>query len=277
MSADEQLSLSPPTTAVITRAAVPPTAPTPERAPLQFVPSDADQAYRMARALAESGLLPEHLRGKVSDIFVTLLMGHELGLTPMQSIRGVYVVSGKPSLAADAMVALAVRSRDICSYFRVVSSDSKSATYETLRVGSPEPTRMSYTIEQARNAGLFTDGKSSTWTKHPDAMLRARCSSALARAVYPDLLMGVYDPDEAREFARGPQADAIHAAANNLHVRAVVAARKAPADPVTPQSDAVPPQSDVRAAVARKARAVRELATIDSAEVAPEREPGEEG
>jgi hypothetical protein len=27
-------------------------------------------------------------------------------------------------------------------------------------------------------------------------MLRARCSSALARAVFPDLLFGVYDPDE---------------------------------------------------------------------------------
>jgi len=35
-------------------------------------------------------------------------------------------------------------------------------------------------------------------------MLRARCISALARAVYPDLLMGVYDPDELQERSTSP-------------------------------------------------------------------------
>ena len=34
------------------------------------------------------------------------------------------------------------------------------------------------------------------WRKHPKAMLRARALSAIARLVYPDLLLGVYDPDE---------------------------------------------------------------------------------
>jgi hypothetical protein len=27
-------------------------------------------------------------------------------------------------------------------------------------------------------------------------MLRARCGAAIARAVYPDLVAGIYDPDE---------------------------------------------------------------------------------
>src|SRR5690606_1638755 len=35
---------------------------------------------------------------------------------------------------------------------------------------------------------------------HPAAMLRARASAALARAVYPDVAMGIYDPDEALDF-----------------------------------------------------------------------------
>src|SRR5690606_17440997 len=38
------------------------------------------------------------------------------------------------------------------------------------------------------------------WKAHPAAMLRARASAALARAVYPDVAMGIYDPDEALDF-----------------------------------------------------------------------------
>src|SRR5690606_27529948 len=40
----------------------------------------------------------------------------------------------------------------------------------------------------------------SNWKAHPAAMLRARASAALARAVYPDVAMGIYDPDEALDF-----------------------------------------------------------------------------
>ena len=33
-------------------------------------------------------------------------------------------------------------------------------------------------------------------------MLRARCGAAIARAVYPDLVAGIYDPDEVAEITR---------------------------------------------------------------------------
>jgi hypothetical protein len=55
-------------------------------------------------------------------------------------------------------------------------------------------------MEQAKAAGL---SGGDNWRKHTAAMLRARCSSALARAVYPDLMMGVYEHDEAREIEGG--------------------------------------------------------------------------
>ena len=41
---------------------------------------------------------------------------------------------------------------------------------------------------------------------YPAAMLRARCSAALLRAVYPDLALGVYEQDEAEEFKGQPAA-----------------------------------------------------------------------
>ena len=52
---------------------------------------------------------------------------------------------------------------------------------------------MDWTLADAERAKLT--GKDN-WAKFPKAMLRARVSADLCRAVFPDALMGVYDPDE---------------------------------------------------------------------------------
>jgi hypothetical protein len=111
----------------------------------------------------------------------------------MQSLRSVHVIEGKPTLSADLIAALVKSRSDVCEYFRLVESAADAATYETKRRGEPSPTRMSFTMADATRAGVT--GKDN-WRKYPAAMLRARCITALARAVYPDLVLGVYDPDE---------------------------------------------------------------------------------
>lgn len=156
-----------------------------------FQPQDIDQADRLSKILATSALLPDGLRNKPGDVLVTIITGHELGLSPMQAIRGLHVIKGRAVMSADLAVAL-VKRHPGCEWFRMVESDDKAATYETQRKGDPKPTRLSFTIQQAQQAGLGGDN----WKKYPAAMLRARCSLALARAVYPDTMLGVYDPDE---------------------------------------------------------------------------------
>jgi hypothetical protein len=173
---------------------------TPTTAMTPFAPQGLEQAMRLADTLAKSNLLPGPLRGKPSDVLVTLITGHELGLSPMQAVRGLHVIDGKAVMSADLTVALVMKRREVCEFFRLVKSDDKVAEYQTKRVGS-EPVTLQWTMEQAKNAGIA--GKDN-WKKHPAAMLRARCASALARAVYPDLVLGVYDPDEAEEFRHPP-------------------------------------------------------------------------
>lgn len=147
----------------------------------------------MAKLLAPADLLPKHLRGKPADVFLTLQLGAELGLAPMQSIRAVHVIEGKPTMSADLMSALCQRRRDVCEYLRPVELSPTVATYETKRVGWPEPMRQSFTIEDAERANLLSK---DNWRKYPAAMLKARCLSAIVRAAYPDLMLGIYDPDE---------------------------------------------------------------------------------
>lgn len=170
-------------------------------AALGFELTNLDEALKWAGVLAKSGLLPEPLRNKPDDVLVVLLKGHELGLKPMQALSSMAVVKGKAVMEAQLKVSLCLRHKEVCTYFRLVESTDQKATYETLRQGDPAPTTLSYTIEQAAKAALT---QKDNWKGYAAAMLRARCSSHLATAVYPDLVGGIYDPDEAEELERGP-------------------------------------------------------------------------
>lgn len=167
-----------------------------------ITPKSIEEAERMSKTLSASQLLPDALRQKPADVLATVLAGAELGLAPMQAIRGIVIIKGKPTLAADTMGALVKRRSDVCEYLVLKESSSEKATYETKRKGDPAPTSMAFTIQDAQRAGLNGDN----WRKYPQAMLRARCLSAICRAVYPDLCLGLYDPDElAAEAPSAPQ------------------------------------------------------------------------
>ena len=126
------------------------------------------------------------------EALVILLTGRELGLSSMQSMRAIHVVQGRPVLSADLMGALVRRAPD-CELWQIVTSTVQVCTITTKRRADAAPVTMSWSMEDAKRAGLAAK---DNWRAHPAAMLRARCTAALARAVYPDLLMGIYDPDE---------------------------------------------------------------------------------
>ena len=156
-----------------------------------FEPSSIDEALSVSKLLVSSRLLPRSI-ATPEAAFAVIVTGRELGLSAMQSLRAIHIVEGKPTLSADLMVALVKRS-EACLFFRLVESTAERALYETHRRGDPSPTKLGFTIEEAKAAGVTAK---DNWRKYPGAMLRARCAAALARAVYPDLVLGVYDPDE---------------------------------------------------------------------------------
>lgn len=160
-----------------------------------FEPGGIEEGHRLASLLVKSGLLPDTVRTPEAA-FAIIATGRELGLTAMQSLRSIHVIKGKTILSADLVAALVKSRRDVCMYFQLVESTPDIARYKTHRVGEPEPTSMAFTFEDAKRAGVTGN---DNWRKYPAAMLRARCITALARAVYPDLAMGVYDADEFSE------------------------------------------------------------------------------
>ena len=160
-------------------------------------PKTLVEAQELARMLAVAQTMPQALQKAPADVLAVMMTGAELGFGPMQSIRAIAIIKGRPTLYADAMSALVQGRREVCLFFRCVETTDKAATFETHRAGHPEPTRLSYTMQDAATAGLSGQ---ENYRKHPKQMLRARAISALSRLVYPDLVMGFYTPEEAEEM-----------------------------------------------------------------------------
>lgn len=158
---------------------------------------------RVAEKLFRGGVFSAEVKS-ADTAFAIILAGDEMGYEPMAAARAFALVKGKVSLSADALIGLVKRSAQ-CEAWRVVETTATECTITTKRAGDDMPTALTYTIAMATRAGLTG---SQTWRAHPEAMLRARCGAALARAVYPDVCGGLYEPDEAEEIRRGGKSHA---------------------------------------------------------------------
>lgn len=172
---------------------------------LTILPKDINEAKVLAKDLAVSSLLPAALRRKPEDVLVIVLTGAELGIAPMASARGIHVINGKAVFSADLMAGIALTSKP-CEYLIVVESSPTVCTYRAKRKGAPSEVKMSFTIDEAKSAGLLTK---DSWRHYPADMLRARALGRICRTVFPDVLHGCYvegeiDPEPEKDVT--PQA-----------------------------------------------------------------------
>jgi len=151
-------------------------------------PKDGEGAWQLARVAAASGMYGVQ---KPEQALVIIMTGRELGLSASQALRGIQVVKGKPNISADLLVAL-VRRSELCESWFVAESSPESCTIETKRRGDQAPRRLTWTMADAKRAGISGE----MYTKYPRQMLRHGCAADLAREVYPDLCFGLYAPEE---------------------------------------------------------------------------------
>ena len=174
------------------------------RALAASVPGDStwDVMMAQARVLVASGFLPTTIKTPEQAVAI-ILTGDELGIPKMLALRSIVVINGKPTLSADLMVALVQRAIDDHrdGEFRVLPPTPEKCTVNYRRWGWSEGHSYTYTIQDAQRAGLAGKG---TWAAHPAAMLRARATSAVCRMAFPDVISGIYTPDEAAEFETHP-------------------------------------------------------------------------
>lgn len=128
----------------------------------------------------------------VSDAMIAACAGARFGLDPMTSLTAFHVVEGKPTMAADAMAGF-ILSHPMCAEWRWVESTATEARLRVQRNDGSEPIEFGYTIAEAKSAGLASK---HNWKNHPAAMLRARATTVAGRAVFPDVIFGIYSGEE---------------------------------------------------------------------------------
>jgi hypothetical protein len=227
------------------------------KSPLPLVPTNLDEAWRISQTLAESSLLPEQYRGKPANVLAAFYMAADLGISGMQAMREIYVVKGKPGSSSALKTALVRQSPD-CLMWELVESTPLKATFKTQRRGDAKPTVLTFTIEQAKTAGLYPGKPDSAWNSYPENMLRARAASFLADLVYPDVVKGLKTKEELDEVDAGER---------EIPGERIFSETMAPPAPVVvPQKAAVVTVEAPKAVPSEEPRA--------PAPAAPEREPG---
>lgn len=167
----------------------------------ELVPIDRDLAIveKLSAFAKLAQAMPQHANKKPGEILMVLMKGRDMGLSPIESLEGLYLVNGRPTLSADA------RNRMIRKHghrVEIVEWTSKVCRLRGIRKGETKGEEVSYGIEEAALAGLT--GKDN-WKKHAKEMLFARCISLLQRVHFPDVLTSVvYDPDEAEQIPQEP-------------------------------------------------------------------------
>lgn len=126
-----------------------------------------------------------------------ILAGMELGISPVASLRGIYIVEGQISLAYPMIGALIKRSGKYD--FRIRENTAEACEVEFFEHGeSVGFTRL--TMKQAKERGLdqYSAGKiKEPWRKFPENMLLSKCLSNGAKAYTSEVFYGsVYTPDE---------------------------------------------------------------------------------
>jgi hypothetical protein len=162
------------------------------------LPRTLDEMLKLAEIVMSSGLSVGH-RTKES-VVVVLQLGAELGFTPMQSLRTIAVLNGRPVPTADGCVA-AVAASGLCDYFREVETTDTYSTWETRRRGDTHPRQFTFTIDDARRAGL---SQREHWRAYPKRMLAARAKKYLAQDTYPDVIGGLLSAEEALDLGAAP-------------------------------------------------------------------------
>src|ERR1035441_550774 len=157
---------------------------------MQLEPRSMREAKILASDMFSSRLFSAY--GTAPAILSTIMAGRELGLQAMASLRAFHLIEGKPTLAADLIRALIIKSGKV-KFFRCSERTAERATFETQR-GDDPPVSLTYTVEEKKADGPIKPG--SAWAKSPADMCVARASSKLARLVFPDVVHGLYAHEE---------------------------------------------------------------------------------
>jgi len=146
----------------------------------KYQPPEIANLDQWAEKLYSSGMFQD--AQSVSQAFVKIAAGAELGLTPFQSMSGVHLIKGKPVVGAGLLASLLDRDPNY-SYtvdWEPDETDPQACTIAVSKNGKLRG-KSRFSLEDAKRAGILRDN----WLRYPSAMLFARAMSQAVRWYAP--------------------------------------------------------------------------------------------
>ena len=157
---------------------------------LQIIEPDEWTVMReQADVLVHSKLLPKSVNTPEKALAI-ILKGRELGIPAWGALTTIRVIEGVPTVSPQLMVALIQRSGELEAM--LVNGDAEQCAVTMQRKGQ-EPHSELFTMDDAVKQNL---AKRQNWIKMPAIMLKWRAIAACARVVFPDVILGMYAPEE---------------------------------------------------------------------------------
>lgn len=174
---------------------------------------EINRSWRLAEGLAQSGAFPDPEDGKMTPAlaFATMLVGHDLGLSPTRALMSIDIVKGRPRINSVALAGF-IKASGRYTY-RIVEHDAEKCSIDFFEVPPSRPGarvllgNSTFTIEEAKQQGLVKKTRTSKdgmWEKVPKNMLFARALSNGCKWHCPDAMGGVPVYTEGDSFEERP-------------------------------------------------------------------------
>lgn len=162
-----------------------------------LVPQSLDEAFRVAQAIAASGLAPRGL-DKPEQVMVAIMAGAELGLAPFQALQSFAIVNNRPTLWGDGLMAVARAQGIKAREWIDGDGDTAVAHCEVTRPDTGETIARSFSVSDAKKAGLWN--KQGPWQQYPKRMLQMRARAWALRDGCADMLRGFQVREEVEDY-----------------------------------------------------------------------------
>lgn len=171
-------------------------APTAAIASLAHWAGEARAAHTLALSLCKTSFVPKHFINKPEEAAAAILTGHELGLSPMASLRAIFIIGGTPGMYAKVMVAVVqAQGHDVW----VEEQSDERVVVCGQRKGSTHVARTVWDRARVVKAKLTSNAK---YAETPQQMMTARGQAEICRQIAPDALHGIpYSVEELRTMS----------------------------------------------------------------------------
>lgn len=167
-----------------------------------IVPQTFEEAWRVAGALAASGMTPKDINTQ-EKVLAVIMAGAEIGMAPFQSLQSFAVINGRPALWGDGMLAT-VRKFGVRVSERLEGDGDAAVAYcKVERPDTGETIERSFSVADAKAAKLWgkrgSSGQDTPWITYPKRMLQMRARAWALRDGCADMLRGMKMAEEAQD------------------------------------------------------------------------------